>query len=219
MPSATLQARTMAPVKVPTAQEMSDPNRAESWYESLPPAARAGLAERLTLIVRSMPPVAQLALRRYVVKTGHQPPISIGVDGLGHYHTVEVCGSKYVTGPQIDGLGQWGAIISGVIGAAAQTGTQVYLAHEQKDLQKDLQSASLANDRQIQEALAAANKETQLAMIAAQTEAAQIAGAASVGRAQQYAPVLASSMKWVGIAVAAVALVGGGIYFTRRKKK
>ncbi len=216
MPSYTLQAVTQAPVILPNDRVFSNPGSAEAWFESLPPAARANLEARLTQIVRRMPAAMQLALQRYIVSTGHANPIPSGVDGMGHFHTTSVRTSR---SNAVAGLGQWGAIISGVIGAAAQTGASLYTAHEQKDLAKDLQSNALANDRVIQEAALAAQKETQLALIAAQAQAAQIAGAASIGRANAYAPVIASSMKWIGIAVAAAALVGGGVWAVRRKKK
>lgn len=219
MPSATLQAATQAPTILPSERVLSDPNAAEAWFDSLPGPARATLAARLTQIVQNAPPTFQLALKRYIASTGHVNVVPMGVDGMGFWHTVSVRGTATPGSQVAGGLGQWGALISGVISAAASTGVSLYTAREQNSLAKDLQANALQNDATIQSAALAAQKETQLALIAAQMQAAQIAGAASVGRASVYAPVLASSMKWVGLAVVAVALVGGGVWAVRRKKK
>ncbi len=210
MPSATLQAYSQAPVILPSERVLTDPSAADAWFHSLPAAAQDGLSARMTLIVRNAPAAVQMALQRYLARTGHANPVPSGVDGLGFYHNVSIRGQG------VAGLGQWGALISGVM----QVGAGLYTAHENKDLAKDLQSSALANDRAIAQATLAMQKETELAMINAQREAAQIAGGASVARAATYAPVIGSSLKWIGLAVVAVAAVGGGAWFvTRRKKK
>jgi len=187
----------------------------DEWFHNLPPAAQAGLRARMTMIVRGLPPSIQMQLARYLAGIGHANPVPSGVDGMGFYHEVTVGGRQYPGSQVVAGLGIWGALI----GAVAQTGTQVYLAREDKHLQQGLQANALATDKAIQEASINAAKETQLAMIKAQAEAAQIAGGASVARASVYAPAIASSIKWVGLAVVAVAFVGGGAWFVTRKKK
>ena len=216
MPSATLQAITQAPTILPSDQVLSDPNAAEAWFSSLPTAAQNQLATRLTQIVQNAPPVLQLAIQRYIASTGHVNVVPMGVDGMGFYHEVTVAGRQYPASQPIAGLGQWGALIS----AAAQVGTSLYVAKDQASLAKSLQANSLENDKAIADATLQMQKETQLALINAQTQAAQIAGAASIQNAATYAPVIGSSIKWIGLAVVAVALVGGGgAWFMSRRKK
>lgn len=210
MPSATQQAVSNAPVILP--RNLTDPLAVDDWYKALPSSAQRDLDKRLIAIVRRAPPVIRLALQRDMAYSSPADPMPMSLDGMGYYHTTSVRGDRsYLAG----GLGWIGPLISSVM----QVGVGLYTAREQRDLAKDLQSNALQNDRAIAEATLAMQRETELAMIAAQRDAASIAGAASVGRAQQYAPVLASSMKWIGIAVATVAVVGGGAWFVSRRRK
>lgn len=216
MPSYTDMARN-APAATPPLQTLLDPVLADQWFRALPARAQDLLKSRLTAIVRSMPPVAQLALRRAVAAGGHSNPIPTALDGVGHYHQVTVGGSKFVTSHEL-GLGMWGSIISGVLGAGMQVGGSLYNAREEGKLARDLQSNALATDVKLQQAALDAQRETQLALIAAQTEAARIAGGASVARAQINAPAFASALRWGGLTMG-VAVAGLGAYFILRRKK
>lgn len=214
MPSATLQAVLQRPPVLP--RNLTDASAIDDWYKALPSTAQRSLDQRLLAIVRAAPAPLRLALQRDMAYSSPADPIPMSLDGMGTYHHTTVRGTRqFLSG----GLGWVGPLISTVISTGAQVGAGLYTARESRDLAKDLQSNALRNDRAIAEATLTMQRETELAMIAAQQQAAAIAGTASIGRAQAYAPVLASSMKWVGIAVAAVAIVGGGAWFVTRKKR
>jgi len=200
MPSYTNLALTEKPPVMPNFTALANPSTAEKWVRSLPSVVQNNLEKRLTAIIQRMPDALQLEFRRRMIETAGMNPVPLTVDGLSS-----------------DGLG-WYAAAGAVVGALFQTGGAIYTAREQKDLTKDLQSNALAHDSVLQQAALQAQKETQLALIQAQTEAAQIAGGASVARAQINAPVLASAMKWGGITLGAVALLVGGYIVIKKKK-
>jgi hypothetical protein len=214
MPSYTDMA-TRAPAALPPQEVLTDPVLAEKWFLSLPPRAQDLLKQRLTRIVQSLPPVLQLELRRNIAQGGHANPVPSTIDGMGHFHTVSVRGQEFATSQE---LGQWGALVGSLIGAGMQVGGSLYTARQEQRLTRDLQSNALATDATLQQAAINAQRETQMALIAAQTQAAQIAGGASVARAQINAPAVATALKWGGISVG-VAVVGIGAYFVLRRKK
>lgn len=206
MLSYTDMARSQAPAF--PQKGLSDPIVAGRWFESLPPIVQQRLADQLTSIVRGMPVPLQIQLQASLISQGVRSPVPM-LDGLGLVDAAVTAGSAAM---------DWGAIIGSLASAGMQVGAGLYTSHQNQSHQQDMQNNALAHNQQMQSAALAAQVKANQALLAAQTQAAQIAAAAKVQTASINAPVLAASMKWIALAVGAVALAGGGYFVLRRKK-
>lgn len=204
MPSYTQLAADLAPALLPAPAIASDPDTAERWFLALPPAVREKVQARLAEIIAGLPEAARLDLARYLALQGEASPVPLGVEGLGCAGKQCSCGCPKAQVMQ--GLGQWGALITGL----AQVGTSIYEAREMKDLQSTLADRTASSNERIASAQIAAAQQTQELLAQAQLEAARAAGAASVDRARVYAP-------WVGGAVVLAAV--GGFFLWRSKRR
>ncbi len=160
MPSATLQALTLAPQVLPP-PNLTDPAAAERWFANLPPAAQENLKARITAIVSKMPPVVQLDLQRYLAQFGASSPIPMP-NGLGIGETFD-----------------WGGLIMGL----ASAGAGVFTAAQAARTQQRIASNQANSNATIQAALLQAQTETNNAILAAQRDAAIAAAAQKTERA------------------------------------
>jgi hypothetical protein len=192
MPSAIGQAITQAPTVLPSPIAAANPHDAERWFASLPAQAQQQLKVRLTAIVLSLPPAAQLGLQRYLAENEVPPPMEMGVSGLG------------------DGEG-WGALAAGLI----QAGASLYNTQQSAHAQSQIAANQASSNNAIQQMLLAAQAETNAAVIAAQRDAAIAAEVAKTQRATIYAP----TFKWLAIGIGALAVFGGGTYFFTRPRR
>jgi len=187
MLSATAYVDERMPTYEPPPNVLSDPESAEAWILSLPAQARTNLTKRLAQIYQGLPAAAQLAIQRAIIADGHTMPVS----------------------PTVDGLGQWGALIT----AVSQIGTTLYTSKMQNNLTEDLQSNALAQNAQIAAARLEAEKQTQLALIQAQREAAQLASASSSATTALFASYMPYYL------AGGVAVLGLGIFLYLRTRK
>lgn len=149
MPSATLQALTLAPKVLPP-PNLSDPAAAERWFAGLPPAAQENLKARITQIASGLPPVVQLDLQRYLSQFGATSPVPMA-NGLGIGETFD-----------------WGGLIMGL----ASAGAGVITAAQTARTQSRIASNQASSNATIQQALLNAQTETNNAILAAQRDAA-----------------------------------------------
>lgn len=180
---------------------------AEAWEQSLPVSAQAALKKDMVAYVQRQPPAQRLRMARYLVANGIKVPEELNVVGLG----------------RLGHVGQWGALLSAGISAAASAGAQIYTAKEAgkntaaEASQQDQTAAQIAQINAAA-AIAAANVTAGATVSAAQ----QAAGAdVSISKTTNAAHVseIPTIAKWGAVAVVGIAAVGFIIWKMRSSPK
>lgn len=160
----------------------------EAWFMDLPPLVRGKLGQQIELIVAGLPPDDRFRLSKLLSALNRGNPL-----------------------PSNLGLGQWGAVITGI----AQIGAGMWSGHEQMNLQEQLAAQQLTAQGQQSQAAIEASTRLQMALIDAQKEAQRLAAEQSAGTSQ----ALISTLKPVAIAAGIALVVGTVIYLRKRSKK
>lgn len=187
--------------------DVSSPAAAEAWIMSLPSSIRSTVQAKLKAIALSLPAAAQIELAQSIVNSGHTLAVQLPLDGLG-------CPCELQSDSAMLGLGQWGALLTGLTSAVASVGTTLITAKMQSDTAKKLAGKSAAADVAIATAQANAALATQKLMADAQAQAAALAAQQSVARA----PIIKTAVMWGGIALTLVAGITA-LYFVRKARK
>jgi hypothetical protein len=182
------------------APDVSSAEAAEAWILSLPPSIRSSVQTRLKSIALALPAAAQIALAQSIVNSGHELAVQLPLDGLG-------CPCQLTSDSAMLGLGQWGALLTGLTSAVTSVGTTLLTTKIQSDTAKNLAKKSAAADAAIAKAQVDAALATQKLMADAQAQAAA-----------QRAPVYKSAIMWGGISLTVIAGLTS-IYFIRKARK
>ncbi len=191
------------------------PAQFDAWFASLPPVVQQRVEDGLQKIARALPPLAQVALARGVIGSGHDLPFGLPLEGLG----ASGCDCPTRNLGDLGFSAAVGATIGAVAGGLLSAGVSIYTSKLSNDLQKDLAKQAGKNDAAVMKAQAEAALATQKLLADAQVQAAQVLAASQVERSRINAPMVASAVRWGGLAVAAVALVGAGYLFFKKKRK
>ncbi len=172
--------------------DLSTPDAAEAWIMSLPPEVRGTLQSRLKAIALSLPGAAQIDLANAIVNSGHELAVQLPLNGLG-------CSCD----EGANGLGQWGALLTGLTGAL----TTVIAADLTGKSNKDIAKNAAATNAAIAKAQADAAAATQKIIADAQVKAAA-----------ERAPIIKQAIMWGGISVTLIAGLTA-LYLIRKSRK
>ena len=199
---------------------------AEAWARTLPPAARAAMEAQMRALVATLAPARKADLVRYLVANRIDVPPELmagtGIHGLGVFHGPHLAPglgpNAGLIGPR-GGMGQWAAIASGLIQAAASVGAQVITAKTAAKGATAAAAADAATQQQIAQMNDQAAIQAQQIISSATVDAAkQAAGATKAGQ-QVHATELPTLVKWGTVTVLGVAVIGFGFWAMSRRPR
>jgi hypothetical protein len=194
-----------APVTyVPPPFALRSAQAAEAWERSLPISAQLALKANVVPWIQKQPPAQRHRMARYLVANGIAVPPELNLDGLG------------------PGMGQWGALLSAGISAAASTAAQIYTAKQAGKLSASEASQSNATQAQIAQIQNQAAVAAAAITSGATVQAAQQAAGADVSIAKVKGATTTTDMplimKWGAVAVVGIAAIGFLAWMMKSKR-
>jgi hypothetical protein len=184
---------------LPPPMALRSAQAAEAWEQSLPIPAQLALKKSVSAWAQRQPPAQRMRMARYLVSNGIAVPAELNVDGLG----------------------QWGALLSAGISAAASSAVQLYTAKQAGKLSSSEASQSNATAAQIATIQNQAAVEAATITSGATVQAAQQAAGADVTIAKVKGATstaeMPTIMKWGAVAAVGIAAVGILIWVMRGK--